>query len=171
MNAALLLIAGMTLASAVWAMAARRLLHSVLLLAVTWLGVAFFYLWAGAEFIAFAQVLVYLGAISMAVMFAVLLTRRDREDAARPGSSRRRGGAAIATGAAVAAVLVASVLRTPLADTPASGPAAGVRQLGFELMGLHAASLLVAGVLLTVALIGAVVLATGAQVEKPKDKP
>ena len=56
----------------------------MLLLAVSWSGVAVFYLWAGAEFVAFAQVLVYLGAISMVVLFAVLLTRRAREDYAAP---------------------------------------------------------------------------------------
>ncbi|MES1166395.1 MAG: NADH-quinone oxidoreductase subunit J, partial [Pseudomonadota bacterium] len=75
MNAVLLLIAIVTVGTAVTAMAGRNLLHSVLLLALTWTGVAGFYLWAGAEFAAFAQVLVYVGAISMVVLFAVLLTR------------------------------------------------------------------------------------------------
>jgi NADH:ubiquinone oxidoreductase subunit 6 (subunit J) len=46
-----------------------------------------------------------------------------------------------------------------------------VRQLGGELMGAHAASLLAVAVLLTVALVGAVVLAAGGPPEKPGDTP
>src|SRR5829696_8584005 len=81
------LIALFTLASAGVAMALRNLIHSALLLIASWAGIAAFYLWAGAEFVAFAQVLVYVGAVSMVVLFAVLLTRHSRQDlAVAPGS-------------------------------------------------------------------------------------
>ena len=50
-----------TLVPAVAAMALRNLIHSALLLIASWAGIAAFYLWAGAEFVAFAQVLVELG--------------------------------------------------------------------------------------------------------------
>src|SRR5476651_86745 len=82
MNAALILIAFLTLGAAAVAMALRNLIHSALLLIASWAGVAAFYLWAGAEFVAFAQVIVYIGAVSMIVLFAVLLTRRSRADLA-----------------------------------------------------------------------------------------
>ena len=75
---AFLIIALLTLGSAAVEMALRNLIHSALLLIGSWAGIAAFYLWAGAEFVAFAQVLVYVGAISMVVLFAVLLTRRSR---------------------------------------------------------------------------------------------
>ena len=71
MTAALLTIALATLATAAVAMALRNLIHSALLLIASWAGIAAFYLWAGAEFVAFAQVLVYVGAVSMIVLFAV----------------------------------------------------------------------------------------------------
>src|SRR5436190_18964967 len=80
MTFVLVLIALLTLATAAIAMVLRNLIHSALLLIASWAGIAAFYLWAGAEFVAFAQVLVYVGAISMVVLFAVLLTRRSRED-------------------------------------------------------------------------------------------
>ena len=51
---ALALIAALMLASAVLAFSLRNLIHSALLLVLTWAGVAGFYLWAGAEFVAFA---------------------------------------------------------------------------------------------------------------------
>ena len=58
MTLALLLIALVLLGSAVAAMVSRNLIHSALLLVGAWAGLAAFYLWAGAEFVAFAQVLV-----------------------------------------------------------------------------------------------------------------
>ncbi|MFM7752757.1 MAG: NADH-quinone oxidoreductase subunit J, partial [Opitutaceae bacterium] len=62
MSLAFLLIAFFTVATAAVAMALRNLIRSALLLVASWAGIAAFYLWAGAEFVAFAQVLVYVGA-------------------------------------------------------------------------------------------------------------
>jgi NADH:ubiquinone oxidoreductase subunit 6 (subunit J) len=159
MTAAFVAIALFTLATAATAMVLRNLIHSALLLITSWAGVAAFYLWAGAEFLAFAQVLVYVGAISMVVLFAVLLTRHSRQDPGVAPDSLGRIIAGLLAGGATLGVLIGAVLSTPL---PApSGPVRGitVRELGIELMGPHAAVLLVIGVLLTVALIGAVVIA------------
>jgi len=171
MNAVLILIALVTVGAAILAMSRRNLLHSVLLFAGSWAGVGAFFLWAGAEFAAFAQVLVYVGAISMVVLFAVLLTRRSREDLAPGPVSRSRAISAVLAGIAVAAVLLAAVAGTPLAVSAGPAPAVSVRQIGGELMGPHAAALLVVGVLLTVALLGAVVLAAGDRPENPEDAP
>jgi NADH:ubiquinone oxidoreductase subunit 6 (subunit J) len=60
---AFIAIALVTVGSAAIAMSLRNLIHSALLLIASWAGIAAFYLWAGAEFVAFAQVLVYVGAI------------------------------------------------------------------------------------------------------------
>src|SRR5436190_23225743 len=87
---ALLLIALVTLGAAAIAMSLRNLIHSALLLIASWAGIAAFYLWADAQFVAFAQVLVYVGAVSMVVLFAVLLTRQSRADSAiAPDSAGR----------------------------------------------------------------------------------
>ncbi len=171
MSAVLALIALATIAAAAAAMAGRNLLRCVLLLAVSWAGVAAFFLWAGAEFVAFAQLLIYLGAISMAVLFAVLLTGRSREDLAADRVPPRRALYAVLAAAAVGAVLLSAVAATPLAAGPAPVPAVSVRQLGLQLMGPHCAALLIVGVLLTVALIGAVVLAAGERDEKAGPPP
>ena len=90
MNAALILIALVMLGSAAVAMCLRNLIHSSLLLVLSWAGIAAFYLWAGAEFVAFGQVLVYVGAVSMIALFAVLLTRRSRTDLTVAPESMRR---------------------------------------------------------------------------------
>lgn len=157
------LIALLTLASAAIAMSLRNLIHSALLLIASWAGIAGFYLWADAQFVAFAQVLVYVGAVSMVVLFAVLLTRQSRADVAIAPDSIGRVAWGVLAGGCVLGVLIAAIVRSPL---PSAGPvhaetraSTTVREIGTELMGPHAAALLIVGVILTVALLGAIVLA------------
>lgn len=169
MIAVLLVIAVLTLATAAVAMALRNLIHSALLLIGSWAGIAAFYLWAGAEFVAFAQVLVYVGAVSMVVLFAVLLTRQSRADLELKPDSLGRAVTALLTGGAVLGVLFGAVLSTPLA-TKAGAPAPlSVRTLGQQLMGPHTAALLIVGVILTVSLLGAVVIAATDRGETKED--
>jgi NADH:ubiquinone oxidoreductase subunit 6 (subunit J) len=161
---ALAFIAALMLASAALAMTLRNLIHSALLLIFTWAGVAGFYLWAGAEFVAFAQLLIYVGAVSMVVLFAVLLTRRSNEDPIVAPAPLRRTLAAVIAGSAVMGVLVHAIANTPFQASAARTPEVNVRGLGLQLMGPHAVSLLVVGVVLTAALIGAVVIAASEDV-------
>jgi NADH:ubiquinone oxidoreductase subunit 6 (subunit J) len=157
---ALLLIALFTLGTAAVAMTLRNLIHSSLLLIGSWAGIAAFYLWAGAEFIAFAQILVYVGAISMVVLFAVLLTRQSQNDESTvPPATLTRIISAITVGACVAAVLAAAILTSTFRPAPATAPNLSVKQIGLDLMNEHGATLLIVGVILTVALLGATILA------------
>jgi NADH:ubiquinone oxidoreductase subunit 6 (subunit J) len=160
MNLALLIIAFVMLGSAAIAMGLRNLIHSALLLIASWAAIAAFFLWAGAEFLAFAQVLVYVGAVSMVVLFAVLLTRQSRLDLNLAPVPFGRALGALIAGSAVAGILFGAILGTPLPAAAAPPPGLTVRQLGLQLMGTHAAALLVVGVILTVALLGAIVLAS-----------
>jgi NADH:ubiquinone oxidoreductase subunit 6 (subunit J) len=170
MMAAFYIIALLTLGTAAVAMSLRNLIHSALLLIASWAGIAAFYLWAGAEFVAFAQVLVYVGAVSMVVLFAVLLTRRSRADLALAPDSIGRVVAALMAGIGVFIVLCGAVLDSPLPTALSSAPSPTVRQLGLELMGPHAAALLVVGAILTIALLGAVVLAASPARPPPSAK-
>jgi NADH:ubiquinone oxidoreductase subunit 6 (subunit J) len=159
MSIAFAVIALTTLVAAAVAMALRNLIHSALLLIAAWAGIAAFYLWSGAEFVSFAQILVYVGAISMVVLFAVLLTRRSRDDLAADLPSLQRGLGALLVGGAVFGILLGAVAGTPLATSSQAGPSITARQLGLELAGPHAAALLIAGLVLTVSLLGAIVIA------------
>ena len=163
---ALLLIACFILAAAGVAMSLRNLIHSALLLVGAWAGIAAFYLWAGAEFVAFAQVLVYVGAVSMVVLFAVLFTRQDATAAPVAYDSVSRFVSGLVVGGGVAGVLIGAILGSPLRGNIAHVAALPVRQIGLLLAGPHAAALLIAGLVLTVALLGAVVIAS---IDKPED--
>ncbi|MGH9596888.1 MAG: NADH-quinone oxidoreductase subunit J family protein, partial [Edaphobacter sp.] len=65
----------LTLAGAAAALTLRNLVHCVLALVLAFLGLAGLYLQLDAQFIGFAQVLVYVGAVAILVVFAILLTR------------------------------------------------------------------------------------------------
>jgi len=165
MTAALLILAFVILGAAAVAMTLRNLIHSALLLVLTWAGIAGFYLWAGAQFVAFAQVLVYVGAVSMVVLFAVLLTRQSTPQPIEPDSIVRALTALTAAGG-VAGVLIGAILAAPLQVADAQPATITVKQIGQALMGPHVGALLIVGVILTVSLLGAVVIAS---VDRPED--
>jgi NADH:ubiquinone oxidoreductase subunit 6 (subunit J) len=168
---AFFVIAIFTLGCAAVALSLRNLIHSALLLIGSWAGIAAFYLWAGAEFVAFAQVLIYVGAISMVVLFAVLLTRHSRTELSIAPDSFGRFLVGFLVGGATLGVLCGAVLSMPASAQREPAPSVSVRELGTQLMGQHAGALLVVGALLTLALLGAVVIASTDRPERRTGKP
>lgn len=155
-----------TLASGMAAMALRNLVHCTLCLAITFAGLAALYLQLNAEFVGFAQILVYVGAVAILIVFAILLTRGSETPVASLYSRKWPAGLAVA--GVVFALIATVVLSTKaLPATPAPVPSTSVRQLGDQLMGRFVLPLEVLGLLLTSALIGAVILALQDPARKP----
>ncbi|HEV2095998.1 MAG TPA: NADH-quinone oxidoreductase subunit J [Chthoniobacterales bacterium] len=152
-SAAFLVIAILTLAGALAAAALPKLIHAALSLVVAFVGVAAFYFLLGAEFVGLVQVFVYVGAVAVLIVFTVLLTRREEESTSR----FQWTGALIAL--AVFAALVWAVLKTPSLSV-AAGPieALTVKRIGEVLMTDYVWPLQCAGLVLTAALIGALIL-------------
>ncbi|WP_049925671.1 NADH-quinone oxidoreductase subunit J [Halopiger goleimassiliensis] len=71
------LFAFVTLASALGVVLFRDPWHSALMLGVTLLSVAIYYVMLAAEFVAVMQVLVYVGGVLILITFAVMLTQRE----------------------------------------------------------------------------------------------
>jgi NADH-quinone oxidoreductase subunit J len=148
----------LTVAGAVAAMSLRSLVHSVLALTVAFAGLAAVYLQLGAQFVGFAQILVYVGAVAILIVFAVLLTR---DTGAAPLDSITNSW--MGTGAVVFAIFgtLAWAIRHSAASqrTVVPEPAASMQQIGNALMLQFALPLEIIGLLLTAALIGAVTIA------------
>jgi NADH:ubiquinone oxidoreductase subunit 6 (subunit J) len=70
------ILAGITLGSALMVVTSRNLLHSALWLIASFFGIAGIFILLQAEFLAVVQVLIYIGAIAMLIIFAIMLTRR-----------------------------------------------------------------------------------------------
>lgn len=152
------ILAVLTIAGAAAALTLRNLVHCVLALTLSFLGLAGFYLQLSAQFVGFAQVLVYVGAVAILVVFAVLLTRGADPTSQSIFLSSWAWSGVVA--AAVFGVLAWTIERSAVAGyrLPLQ-PAATVKQIGDALMSRYALPLEVIGLLLTVALIGAVTIA------------
>lgn len=83
-DAAFVMFAVMALAGAVIAVGAKQVIHAVLGLILALAGVAGLYVYLGSPFIAMMQVLIYIGAVSISMVFAVMLARPPREARIHP---------------------------------------------------------------------------------------
>jgi NADH-quinone oxidoreductase subunit J len=150
---AFILIAIITLAAALAAATLRSLMHAALSFAIALVGIAAFFFLLGAEFVGLALVFIYIGAVAVLIVFTILLTRRD------DGKTRgfNWGGAIIA--AAVFGGLIWSILNTQsLAIVAPHMPGLTVKRIGAALMTGYVWPLQCVGLLLTAALIGALIL-------------
>src|SRR6266700_782914 len=68
-------LALLTVAGAIAAMSLRNLVHCALALTLAFAGLAALYLQLDAQFVGFAQILIYIGAVAILIVFAILLTR------------------------------------------------------------------------------------------------
>lgn len=75
-----LIVAAVTLVSAVMVVTVRRMMHAALWLVLSLFGVALLFAMLDAGFYAVIQLIVYIGAIAILVIFAVMLTRRVMDD-------------------------------------------------------------------------------------------
>lgn len=152
-SAALVVIAILTLAAALATATLQKLMHAALSFAVALVGVAAFFLLLGAEFVGLVLVFVYIGAVAVLIVFTILLTRRDI------GKDRgfNRGGVLVAL--AVFCSLTWSILKTQSLSMAAPHiRALTVKRIGEALMTNYVWPLQCIGLLLTAALIGALVL-------------
>src|SRR3989441_10196514 len=69
------ILALITVAGVLAAMSLRNLVHCALALTLAFAGLAALYLQLDAQFVGFAQILIYIGAVAILIVFAILLTR------------------------------------------------------------------------------------------------
>jgi NADH-quinone oxidoreductase subunit J len=156
------LVAGLVLVSGGLVVTTRNLVHSALWLVVSLFGVAIVFVLLSAGFLAVAQVVIYIGAIAILFIFAVMLTRRLMQDTG-PQTNRGWGLAAVVSILLFVGLIlvlgswpginteapVLSAAANPVADLGAALVSPDAYLIPFE----------VASVLLLAALIGAIVVA------------
>jgi NADH-quinone oxidoreductase subunit J len=71
-----ILVAAATLAAALLVVTSRNLIHAALWLIASLFGISIFYVFLNAGFLAVVQVVIYIGAIAILMIFAIMLTRR-----------------------------------------------------------------------------------------------
>lgn len=169
-----IVIAAITLVGALRVVTSEKIMHAALWLGLTFLGVAATFLVLGAEFLAAAQVLIYVGAIMTILIFGIMLSPTEdlRDDNPEGGSDDDRSTAlvtsapknvwAIVTGGGFAFLFLLLFVRTewPRGTGDLLLETNNPRMLGEAIFGRFVVPFEAASVILLVALIGAIVLAT-----------
>ena len=157
-----LVAAAATLGAAVMVVTTRRLLHAALWLILSLAGVAVLFVLLNASFLAIVQVVVYIGAIAILIIFAVMLTRQVMQDSGRQAT--RLWWLGLLAALLLFAGLALLILRVPAFQAQAGAlpdPQASLSALGRSLVDVNAFILPfeLASVLLLAALIGAMFVA------------
>jgi NADH:ubiquinone oxidoreductase subunit 6 (subunit J) len=165
------ILAAVTLTSAIAVVTIKNLFHAALALMVSFLGVAGIYVLLDAGFLGMAQLLVYIGAISILIIFAVMMTRRMMQTRETPYNGQTIA-ALIGTLITMAILFVVIGRLYPLAPStevllgsvPHVDPAiidGSVAQMGRSFVSANAYVLPfeLASVLLLAALVGSIIIA------------
>jgi len=159
------LFAGVTVASAAMVIASRNPVHSVLFLILAFVNAAGLFVLMGAEFLAMILIVVYVGAVAVLFLFVVMMLDVDF-------SELRRGVLTyLPVGGLVGAVLLAELLiivgawaigpevgKAITAPIPPSTAIPNTQALGLVLYTRYVYFFQAAGIILLVAMIGAIVL-------------
>ncbi len=151
-------LAAATLGGALAMMSTRNVMHAAFWLLEVMAASAGLFLLLSAEYLAMVQLMVYAGAVSVLLLFVIMLTLRRREDAERPLDASL-GVAALAALLLGAILMGVSRFSAPEVEMPAEAP--GVEEFGRVLFTDWALPFEVASVVLLVALVGAVWWARG----------
>ena len=148
------LLAALTVGSALGVVAVRDLIRALVLLITSFLGVAGLYITLSADFVAVAQVLIYAGAISVLLIFAIMLT---------PLASRDNAETFLQVPGLLLACLVAFTigfvsLETDWSIAERGGFEETASAIGEALLSKYVLPFEMASVLLLVAMLGAIVL-------------
>lgn len=154
-------LAAVTLIAASGVIVSRDLLHAVLFLILSFVGVAGFFVLLSGAFLAMAQIIIYVGAIAVLVLFAVLLT---------PRAGRDNGESAMFLPAVLLSVALFAIVIFAIYDTDwalvAEAPELGPQELGHALLSTWVLPFQIASVLLTAAMIGAIMLVRSPEEEE-----
>nr|WP_242438709.1 NADH-quinone oxidoreductase subunit J [Streptomyces sp. CB00455] len=167
---AFVLVGLATLGAALVTVTTRQLVHAALWLVVALGGIAVEYLLLTAEFIAWVQVLIYLGSVVVLLLFGLMLTKAPigRSPDADSGNRPLALGVAVVAAAALVWVVV-DAFRTTWIDL--DGPVQGSTKVSGEILFQHWVLPFEAlSVLLLAALIGAIVLSRRNDPADARDK-
>jgi len=146
-----------TLGAAVAVVTSKNLFHSALFLILSFVGVAGLYILLEAGFLAVVQIMVYVGAIAILIIFAIMLTRRlMAKDLVQ---SNAQWGISGLVALLLFAVLGFILLRVDWPVVSGDVSSESISILGQELMGTYAVPFEVASVLLLAALVGSIIIA------------
>ncbi len=145
-----------TIGGGVGVVSSRRLFHSALFLILSFFGVTGYYVLLSAGFLAVVQLMVYAGAIAILILFAIMFSHQPM---AQQSQANRQWwlGLPIAIVFFITLISVVGSVNWPISEAEPAGDT--VQQLGVAFLGSYLIPFEVVSVLLSVALVGAIILA------------
>jgi NADH:ubiquinone oxidoreductase subunit 6 (subunit J) len=155
-----IILATVTIVTAILALQAKELIYGAISLAISFIGIAGFFVFLDAPYLAMLQIAVYVGAVVVLILFTIMLVRREivEEVTEREGGGEGSMGLWIAGLLAVSVAGVAALAGPNLPVTVPAGSLA-VSELGPVLALNFPVPLIILALLLSAALLGALVLA------------
>ena len=153
-------VAVLTVGSAIIALETRELIYGAIALAISMLGVAGFFLLLDAPFVAMFQIAVYVGAVAVLIIFAVMLVRTQALFSTKEDKKRKGAGIALMLiiMASLGALLLASGLNGQFGNFNDS-EAIDFREIGEQMLTYYAPTLIILGLTLAGSVIAALALA------------
>ena len=150
---------GITLVGAIVAAMSRRLVYSVSGLALSFAGLAGLYLFLNNPFLALMQLLIYIGAVCVVIMFAIMLADSLDEKAISPARAAQAGVASLLVAGMLGVALILLLGKTTWMHKVAPVNTGSVQDLGHALLGRFGFAFELISVVLLLAILGAVVVA------------
>lgn len=155
-----IILATVTLLASILALQAKELIYGAISLAISFIGIAGFFVFLDAPYLAMLQIAVYVGAVVVLILFTIMLVRR--EEAVETTERQEAGEGSIGLWiAGLLAISVAGVAALAGPNLPTTPPSASlpVSELGPVLATVYPVPLLILALLVSAALLGALVLA------------
>jgi NADH-quinone oxidoreductase subunit J len=143
-----------------------KVVHMVVSLVFTFVSIAGLYVLLSAEFVAAVQILIYSGAITIIMLFGIMLTRHEDEEQSTAGNGRKL--ITFLGIAGFALVMYLGIYDLKLGEPTANLHVKNTEQIGISLYSHFVIPFELTSVLLLVALVGAIILAK--KDEKEEDK-
>jgi NADH-quinone oxidoreductase subunit J len=164
-------VAVLTIGTAIIALEARELIYGAVALAISMLGIAGFFLLLDAPFVAMFQILVYVGAVAVLIVFTVMLVRTQALFTTKEDKKRKGAGIALMLiiMASLGALLLASGLNGQFGSFGES-PTVDFTQIGELMLTYYAPALILLGLTLAGSVIAALALARREDVEQQNER-
>jgi NADH-quinone oxidoreductase subunit J len=155
------MLAALILGSGFLSVITRQIFRAAIFLLFSLIGVAGMYFWMEYEFIAAVQIVVYVGGITVLIIFSIFLTQQAGEKLPKQ-SMNKMLFAALAAFSGFALIMV-QIAKHTFINTTSSVKAPSVENIGYEMLGVQKGGMAlpfeVVSVLLLAALIGCIVIA------------
>lgn len=161
----------LTIGAAIVALESRELIYGGIALAISMLGVAGFFLLLDSPFVAMFQITVYVGAVAVLVIFTVMLVRTEELFSKREDRGRKGAGIVllIIFMTSLGAIFIFSGLNNPNV-MKIQGSGINFTAIGKQMLTYYSPALVVLGLVLAAAIIGALTLARREDIEQPHER-